>query len=85
MTTSGKKLAGVQSRSLVSVSEEEARGAPTDQEEVVYQEVLGAALLVRIAQTEAAKPESQWKLPGELSQRLNRRQRKRVQAIPPTE
>jgi len=70
--TSGKKLVGVQCPPLVSALEEEDRGAPTDQGEGVYQEVLGAVRVVQIGQIEAAGPESRWRLPEERSQRLGR-------------
>lgn len=83
--TSGKKLAGVRSRLLAPMFEEEAQGVPTGQAEEVYQEVLGAVQVVPIAQTETARPESRWRLPEEWSQRLNRQQGKRVQVIPRTE
>jgi len=64
--------------------EEEDRGVPIDQGEEVYQEVLGAARVFQIGQTEIAKPESRWRPPEERGQRLNRQQGTRVQVIPQT-
>jgi hypothetical protein len=49
----------------------EDQGEPTNQGEEVCQEVLGAIQVVLIEQTEAAKPETRWRYPGERSQRLN--------------
>ena len=83
--TSGKKLAGVRGLLLVSVLEEKGREEPKDQGEEVYREVLGVARVVLIEQTEVAKLETQWRPPGEWSQRLNRQQGTRVQAILQTE
>lgn len=79
--TSGKKLAGVQNLLFVPMLEEKGREEPRDQGEEVYQEVLGIAQAVLIEQTEAAKLEIRWKVPGEQSQGLIRQQGTRVQVI----
>ena len=79
--TSGKKLAGVQSLLFVPMFEEKGREVPRDQGEEVYQEVPGVAQVVLIEQTEVAKPETRWKLPGGQSQHLNQQQVTRVQVI----
>ena len=63
------------------MSEEEDQEEPTGQGEEVYQEALGAARIVQIGQTEAAKPENPWELPGESCQGPNRQQGTRARVI----
>jgi len=83
--TSGKKLAGVRGLLPVSMLEEKGREEPRDQGEEVYQEVPEVVQVVLIEQTEAAKLEIRWELPGGQSQRLNQQQGTRVQVILRTE
>jgi len=54
--TSDKRLVEARSRLVVPMLEEGDQGEPTNQGEGVYREVLGAVRVVRIEQTQVARP-----------------------------